>query len=578
MRSTFMGLEASKRGLFTQQSALYTTGHNISNANTQGYTRQRVNMEATLGYPGAGLNAPKTAGNIGTGVQAQSVQRMRDDFVDRQFRQETNKLGYWESRTKAISQMEDILSEPSDFGLNKAFDDFWQAMQDVGSKPKEAAARQVAISKAEALADSFNYIHTQITQVKKNLGNEIDVSINNINSILKQIAALNDQIKSVEPNGYMPNDLYDERDVLVDKLNDFMPVTIERVPSGGNALAIAEGSYTIKFNGVELVNGRQYAELTAYSGTLTQSGTVDAERFVPQLDTDGKPVRGADGKAVYDSYTDTYQQYSDITKVNGEVDSEPFAGLLISKIGFPPDSTVGQLVGSTDGNAVIPPAGQDQFEKNEFEASKGKLLALIDSYGYSTTDTTGTTVVNGYYPEMLANLDRLAQVFIAEFNAQHMQGHVLNAADPADTNGKEFFVGTSASTISVDNAIINNPNLLAASNAPAEEGNGQGAFNLANLQLKGVMGLDNASFQNFYTGLIGRLGVDGEESERLRFNSETIRISVENNRSSMNSVSLDEEMTNLITFQQAYNANARMITVVDETLDKIINGMGRVGL
>ena len=573
-----MGLEASKRGLFTQQSALYTTGHNISNANTQGYTRQRVNMEATLGYPGSGLNAPTTAGHIGTGVQAQSVQRMRDDFVDRQFRQETNKLGYWDSRTKAISQMEDILSEPSDFGLNKAFDDFWQAMQDVGSKPKEAAARQVAISKAEALADSFNYIHTQITQVKQNLGNEIDVSINDINSILKQIAALNDQIQSVEPNGYMPNDLYDARDVLVDNLNDFMPVTIERVPSGGNALAIAEGSYTIKFNGVELVNSRQYAELTAYSGTLTPSGTVDAERFVPQLDTDGKPVRGADGKTVYDSYTDTYQQYANITKVNGEVDSEPFAGLLISKIGFPPDSTVGQLVSSTDGNAVIPPAGQDQFEKNEFEASKGKLLALIDSYGYSTTDTTGTTVVNGYYPEMLGNLDRLAQVFIAEFNAQHMQGHVLNAADPADTNGKEFFVGTSASTIRVDNAIINNTNLLAASNASAEEGNGQGAFDLANLQLKGVMDLDGASFQTFYTGLIGRLGVDGEESERLRFNSETIRLSVENNRASMNSVSLDEEMTNLITFQQAYNANARMITVVDETLDKIINGMGRVGL
>ena len=78
--------------------------------------------------------------------------------------------------------------------------------------------------------------------------------------------------------------------------------------------------------------------------------------------------------------------------------------------------------------------------------------------------------------------------------------------------------------------------------------------------------------------MIGRLGVDGQESIRLQHNSTTLRLQVENNRASMNSVSLDEEMTNLITFQQAYNANARMITVVDETLDKIINGMGRVGL
>ena len=85
-----MGLETSKRGLTTQQSALYTTGHNISNANSLGYSRQRVNLEATLGYPGTGLNAPTGVGHIGTGVQARSVQRLRDQFIDRQYRQESN--------------------------------------------------------------------------------------------------------------------------------------------------------------------------------------------------------------------------------------------------------------------------------------------------------------------------------------------------------------------------------------------------------------------------------------------------------------------------------------------------------
>ena len=99
-----------------------------------------------------------------------------------------------------------------------------------------------------------------------------------------------------------------------------------------------------------------------------------------------------------------------------------------------------------------------------------------------------------------------------------------------------------------------------------------------NLQFSGIDTLDGATFQSFYTALVGRIGVDGQEAERLRFNSETILLTIDNNRASMHSVSLDEEMTNLITFQQAYNANARMITVVDETLDKIINGMGRVGL
>src|SRR5690625_3880548 len=131
MRSTFMGLETNKRGLYTQQSALYTTGHNISNANTEGYSRQRVNMQATAGHPGVGLNSGTIPGYLGTGVEAGSIQRIRDSFVDHQFRQESNKLGYWESRSQAISQMEDVLNEPSHYGLQKSLSLFWQSLQDL---------------------------------------------------------------------------------------------------------------------------------------------------------------------------------------------------------------------------------------------------------------------------------------------------------------------------------------------------------------------------------------------------------------------------------------------------------------
>ena len=123
----------------------FTTGHNISNANTLGYSRQRVNMEATLGYPGTGLNAPKTPGHIGTGVQAQSVQRIRDAFIDRQYRQESNKLGYWESRSQAITQMEDIMAEPSEFGLNESLNQFWKSLQDLSTNPENAGTRQASI-------------------------------------------------------------------------------------------------------------------------------------------------------------------------------------------------------------------------------------------------------------------------------------------------------------------------------------------------------------------------------------------------------------------------------------------------
>lgn len=515
MRSTFMGLEASKRGLFTQQSALYTTGHNISNANTLGYSRQRVNMEATLGYPGTGLNAPKTPGHIGTGVQAQSVQRIRDQFIDRQFRQESNKLGYWESRSQAITQMEDIMAEPSEFGLNESLNQFWKSLQDLSTNPENAGARKVVVQRGIAAAESFNYIHKQLSDIQGNLKNEILTSTKDINSILNQIASLNEQIQAIEPNGYMPNDLYDARDNLLDELSIYFPIEVSYEPSGGNALPIAEGvvKVSIKTNGtpplVNIVTGKDSATL---STALTN--------------------------------TDGYEDFEKFT----------FTGK-----------------GAATGGDIT---------QGSMEQSKGKMLSLVNSYGYGAA---GSEV--GYYPKMLADLNRLATAFAGEFNRVHKEGYELNSTN----KGEDFFVINPPSTvlgagsITVNTNIINNPSKVAASSASEEEGNGANALLLGNMKFTaltgpGPTGLGGATIQNFYQSLIGQLGVDGEQANRLTYNSTTIKLTVENNRASVSSVSLDEEMTNMITFQQAYNANARMITVIDETLDKIINGMGRVGL
>ncbi|CAM5191104.1 Flagellar hook-associated protein 1 OS=Ureibacillus acetophenoni OX=614649 GN=flgK PE=3 SV=1 [Ureibacillus acetophenoni] len=570
MRSTFMGLEASKRGLFTQQSALYTTGHNISNANSVGYSRQRVNMEPTLGYPGIGLDTPKTPGFIGTGVQASSVERIRDEFIDRQYRQETNKLGYWESRASAISQMEDIMSEPSEYGLNEAFNLFWSSLQDVSSNPEDIASRKVALQRAEHLADSFNYIDTQLNQIQGNLGNEINVSVTQVNSLLKQIAEINKQIIAIEPNGYLPNDLYDARDLLVDELSEYLPVSVDKMKSGGNALNIAEGSYIISYkdtNGedIVLVHGKDHVELTAM----------------------GVSKDGVTGK------------------ITGDEPHKYFTHFVTNK-------TIDKATGTVNTGV------NEAIVYDELVSSKGKLASLIDSYGYvklpdnnySTGAVTipSTLTVEGYYPEMLSDLDRLSNTFIEVFNTVHKSGHPLDYkglpdinndgnVDSTDFTSFNVFEITNDGKIQVSKTILDNPSLLAASSKANEEGNGKWAIELANLQYTSLVdggfditvdgvttsyttlpNLDGATFQSFYEGLIGQLGVDGQESNRLKYNTETIRLTVENNRASMSSVSLDEEMTNMISFQQAYNANARMITVIDETLDKIINGLGRAGL
>lgn len=560
MFSTFMGLETSKRGLTTQQSALYTVGHNIANANTDGYSRQRVNMEATLGFPGVGMYTPQVPGFLGTGVQAGSVTRIRDKFIDNQYRQESTKLGYWSSKSDAISQMEDILAEPSEYGLNAAFDKFYAALQDLSTKPDSAATRAVVAQRGEHLADSFNYISKQLTQIQTNLKNEISVESNDVNSILKQIAALNQQIGNVEPNGYLPNDLYDARDTLVDQLSEYFNVTVSYTPSGGNALDIAEGKMNIS---IKLDDGSLIKVVDQ-----NQAATLTANGYKP--DGAGGYTLGA-----FDS-SDTYT---------------PFTNFTID------------LGGATTS------INYDQFD----DVGSGKMASLIDSYGYAvknndaatsnavTTDGSGawlTTITvaadknlsDGLYPDKMEELNLLAREFAKKFNEIHKAGYTLEKEGPPvvpSEVGENFFVDgndspndatITAANIKVSADILKDYNKIAASTVAGEEGNGKNAIELSNLKTTTIAGLNNASAQTYYEGFIGNLGVQGQEAATMEYNAETMQLSIANNRASVSSVSLDEEMTNMITFQQAYNASARMITVVDETLDKIINGMGRVGL
>lgn len=543
MGSTFMGLETSKRGLTTQQSALYTTGHNISNANTIGYSRQRVNMEATLGYPGTGLNAPKIPGHLGTGVQAQSVQRIRDSFVDTQYRQESNKLGYWETKSQAITQMEDVLNEPSDYGLAKSMNEFWKSLQDLSVNPENGGARAVVVQRGVAVADSFNYLSKSISQIQENAGKEIGISIKDVNSILEQIAGINEQIKAIEPNGYMPNDLYDARDTLLDELSTYFPIETNSVKSGGNALAIAEGSVTVSLKlkdgtSIKLIDGKDFAQ-------LRNSGASESDGVTPTAAIEGFHIVRLDTSG------------SDIPLNNDWTDA---------------------------GAAVM----QDVTSFGDI----GKLKSLVNSYGYM--DNSVTPEKKGLLPDMLAKLDKMAQSFAEEFNKIHTGDPADSTKYPNGSNiygnpGDLFFInkddksgaGITAKNIYISSDIIADPGKVVASDSKpgdAEPGNGKFALVLANMKFASLSDLGNVSAQAYFEGLIGQLGVDGQQATRLAFNSATLQQAVTERRASVSSVSLDEEMTNMIIFQQAYNASARMITVVDETLDKIINGMGRVGL
>lgn len=645
--STFMGLETNKRGLTAQQTALYTVGHNISNANTVGYTRQRVNLEATHGFPGVGMNAPMLAGHLGTGVTSQSITRVRNEFVDKQYRQETNNLGYWSQRTDAISQMEDIMAEPSAYGLNAAYDEFYTAWQNLANTPSSSAARQVVYTKASHLASSFNYMNKQMTQVQQNLKAESLNAVENVNSILEQISALNNQIKQVEPNGYIPNDIYDARDLLLDELSNYMPITTERTYSGGLAGSDAEGALNVYF--VEADGSKTMLVGAEKSGTQQNGTDLYGKSFASKVQlmtgqtldpNNAGEVIGGTAVTNGDSFTAfsglQISRTSSTAATEGTVTTDPTTGAITLSNGtvsmvvtkdntgnyqieptstypagaFPliqnPSGIITFTDPTTNQETTITPkidngtitgvsfasstSTSDGITFNTMAMDKGSLVSYANSYGYTSQQSnTAPVKTKGLYYEKLTDLDTLAREFAKEFNASHEKGYGLSSDGVKDspTNLKFFDVilnadGSTPPDITASNIKINdemaNFNNIAASSRNKEEGNGDLALNLSNLKTKTISTLGDTSASKFYESMVADVGTEGEKARKMEYNSGTIQLTISNNRDSISSVSLDEEMTNMIMFQQAYNASARMMTAIDEILDKVINGMGRVGL
>ncbi|MBM6619045.1 flagellar hook-associated protein FlgK [Bacillus suaedaesalsae] len=499
MRSTFAGLETARRGMTAQQSALFVTGHNIANANTPGYSRQRVNFNQTEPYPAPAMNRPAIPGQIGTGVEGGTIERIRNSFLDTQYRGENTKMGYWSSRSEALGKMEEIMNEPSENGLSVTLDRFWQGLQDLSVQPEDPGARSVVLERGRAVSETFNYLSNSLSAIQKDFKDQVNISVEQINSIARQINNVNNQIASIEPHGYLPNDLYDERDRLIDQLSEMVDIKVTRVDSGGNPNEIAEGLMRIDI-----------------------------------MDASGNPI-----------------------------------GLLVDARNKSVNE-LGVKYGENENKELVETltVGSKEINVNQFTVN-GKFRSLIDSAGY--VDKNGEPA--GLYPDMIEELDALAQSYVMAFNTAHKQGKDLYGND-----GIDFF---DASTPPITAATMKlNPLMTKERIAASEDGttgNGANAQALANVRDNVVMNGVATSVNAYYEGIIGEMAVKSQEAVRLAGNSDILRSSVEQKRQSESAVSIDEEMTNMIKFQHAYNAAARNITLVDEMLDKIINGMGTGG-
>lgn len=286
MVSTFHGLELGKRGLNVAQTNITTTGHNIANANTEGYSRQKVNSSST---PSLDVWTNGQNGQLGTGAQVDSISRVRDHFLDAQYRDQSTTLGEWKVRQETLGRLEVAINEPSKTGLNAAMDGLNAAWQNVQNNPGDASAQAVLKERAEAFVETAKAMNKSMGNITADLNSQKDAALEEAGSLMKQIDQLNASIKK---SGNLSNDLQDKRDVLIGKLSEIVPVTVKEMKDGTAEVTLpdvfitsADGELTLKAD----------AEVPGGKLAGIQKSLDSVEKYQEKLNTTVKKFAEANG-------------------------------------------------------------------------------------------------------------------------------------------------------------------------------------------------------------------------------------------------------------------------------------------
>ncbi len=252
MPSTFSGLEIGRRALLTSQKALEITSHNMANAGTPGYSRQVPTISATAPYTYPIFNREKTAGQIGTGVDITSINRVRDQLLDDQIQRESSALGQWASMRDMLDQIERTLNEPSNNGIRAAVDEFWNAMQNLATKPNDTPTRAALVQQTMTMTDQIRESYQGLKTLRSDVNDRIAAQVEEINGYAKELAELNDQIGKINIQGDQPNDLLDRRDQLLEELSTIVNI---------RTTYDAQDRVTVTVGGRSLVYGNQYSSM-----------------------------------------------------------------------------------------------------------------------------------------------------------------------------------------------------------------------------------------------------------------------------------------------------------------------------
>lgn len=544
-------------GLQTSNNALNTTAHNMSNLDTKGYTRQQVG-QSTRPYVTISKNAPAWK-QLGLGVEYSMTRQERDVFLDKNYRRESGRSAFYDISTSTMEEIEYILGESEAGGsiegheFSESLSNFWTAIQELSKDPTSSVNQNLFVTRAYEFVSRASAVYTSLCQYQDNLNKSVIKEVNNLNSYAEEIEALNRKIVAIEAGDVeRANDLRDRRNYLLDELAKLGNISYSEDITG---------YVNVRFEDVDLVKSGTVNRVDLYTDPKTGFYTPYWSMLANlDRDKDGNPIVTKEGIASAEVFDTTRQISSDLNTDIGSL-----MGILLARgdhratykeiKDYPPDAD---------------PTDPSQKEEGWYDIHISQSIVMNIQAEFDQLINAVVTKINGILAEE-------AEIAKEQGDTEYLR----------DENGEPWQLFTkvidqedwSVSNITINQRLRQNPALLKFRLNEHSEDNSTMEKLKAAFEEKIYTLNPNVEtplcFRDYYKNLVGQVANSGSVFRGIQESQTVATDALMNAREQVVGVSSDEELTNMIRYQNAYNASSRYINVISEMLEHILSTLGR---
>lgn len=622
MSGSFAGIEIGKRSLMAHSTQIQTAGHNISNADTEGYSRQRVKVSTMDPLYRPDLERAQLAGQIGQGTKVESIERIRDELLDSRIIAQTNEESYWNTRNNYYAMIEQIYNEPDEVSVRSNMDKFWQSWQELSSDPSNNAARDAVVTRGQSLTNSIKQQNNNLIAISNQVNGDIDSTVKQVNDLARQIADVNGEIVRSKAMGDNPNDLMDRRDLLVEKLGNLINVTVSRTDPDEflvhtDGQMIVQGSQYRQIDEVTDMDNKGYSRLIWHDtqvdasfrggslGALVELRDKDLRSELQNLDTMALNFadlvndihRNAIGKNNVTGL-DFFTEHPFVENTNGNydrngdgVEDSSYIFRMTGTNTLRPHEQIGlqgtMTFNAASGNVTVEYYPSDTVEDlvNRINDSNGEVKAYLDRNSKLVLKATSSEAISN--PDFVIRHVEDSGMFLTGYTGILRASGADGAYDFNRANAVNALADAQFAVTPVMNPsgyLVVNPQIesdsqsvaaaFANSQGRAEPDDGRAAVEIASIRNTKMMVGTDRTFDDYFADTVTRIGLKGEQAENQLASKNAIMNDLRDLRDSISGVNINEELADIIKFQYGYEAAAKFISVQDELLNTLINRLG----